>query len=307
MKPDDQSGPEHERIEDPNASTVTVDLEDDDEDEDQEDEGDAEPPRAAKGDKDQPRDKSTGKWTQKKQERQREHKERTAWREEKAAFERRMADERAAYQRQLAELTARAAAPAQQQTPSDPYEAKLNEIEAAMEAELKLIEADESRGLKRYNQLRRDEQRTLIEQATAKQQQAQRVAQAAAPQRNTQYDARKPFIESEFPWTMDPRMADLNKKAWTYRSYLIEVEGRPDTIDTDREALSHIQAQYGGNYGLRAPARPSRETRERYVRPASGGPPEREGSRPSRMEIPSHLVEGSGLDAAALARALKDL
>jgi hypothetical protein len=289
-----------ERIEKPDTGSVTIEAPE----EDDRDDGDEQPPAAAKGaDGQQPRDK-TGKWAERKAARATDHREKKAWQVEKEALERRITEERATYARQLAEAEARAAARSHQQAaaPSDPHDAKLADIGAAIEAELKLIQADDTRSITRYNELRRQEQEAIVDKKMAlfaKGQQAQQQQQPRNP-----YDARIPIIESEFPWLTDTRYAAMAKKAASYRNMLIDVEGRPDTLDTDREALAHIQAQFGSAYGLQPPVRPAPATRAAYARPGSSNAPGRDGG-PTAIEVPSELVNGTGLSQAQIFAALK--
>jgi hypothetical protein len=306
----EESTDDIERIEPDNGEPTEVKLDlsepDDDETDDEQDEA----PKAAKDG--QPREKGTGRWTEKKRERSRDHKAAKAWETEKAAYDRRIQETQAATQRQIAEMQATftrqiaeaAAARGTQAGPQDPHEAKLAEISTALEAELKLIETDERRGYTRYNELRRQEQQVIIDKALA----ARDAQQRRQPQqRQDPYAGREVFIDQEYPWTRDPVIGKaLNPRAVAYKSYLMS-QGRPDTLDTDREALAHIQAQFGAEFGLRSPARPAQGQRDYYMsRPGPGSaPPERNG-RPRSISLPRAVVDGTGLPPGALEAALRE-
>lgn len=310
----EESTDDIERIEPPGGegATVKIDLQEPDDDADDEG-GENEPPRAARGDEKPPkgsegmvRDKVTGQWTKKKQERGRLHKENLSLKGEKEALERRIAESEAAYQRRFAEMEARMARsqqPAQTQQTADPHAAKLADLNKQIEAELRLIETDEKRGYERYNELQEMRTAAVVARELAQFQAKQPAQQPQTPR--GPYDARAPFIQAEFPWTEDPRCKPLNEKAWKYREYLIHVEGRPDTIDTDREALAHIQAQFGAGFGLQPPARPTQQQRNGYIRPpATGGGGTRQA--PRAIELPRVLTEGTGLSPESLRAALRE-
>lgn len=55
-----------------------------------------------------------------------------------------------------------------------------------------------------------------------------------------QINARWVAVSSEFPWIKN---AEHAKAVGAYRNYLINGLGRPDDLDTDREAAAHIAAQ----------------------------------------------------------------
>jgi hypothetical protein len=289
-----------ERLEPETAEpSVKIDLSEPEQDDD----GDEPPARAAKGDAPQKmeRDKVTGKWTQKRQEKEVKFRANKAFEAERQAFDRRITEMQQAGGRRIAELEARIARGVPAGAPAaDPAEAELNSIGQQLAAELKLIEADEKHGYDRYNKLRQEEYRIVARQEHAK---LMRATQAAQPAPNV-YTARGPIIESEFPWTTIPACKPLNAKAWAYRTYLIEVEGRPDTIDTDRESLAHIQAQFGAQYGLQTPARPTQQQRSAYARPAPGA--QGRDTSPTTIELPAYAVEGSGLSPAQLSAALRN-
>lgn len=308
--PKENAEPEDvERIQMPNEETVKVDLEDDDDETGEEERaaaGDDDKDPAARGAKDkdgQPRDPK-GRWSEKKAQRAAEHRARENWRSEKEGLLRNMSDMETRFTRQIEEM--RAAGQRQvQQGQVDPHTAKLADIHAQLDAELKLIETDPNRGYKRYNDLQEAKTQAIIDRSLAKDREERQAQQRAQPQ--DPYAARQPFIESEFPWIRQAQYKALATKARAYTNYLIEVEGRPDTIDTDRESLAHIEATYGPQFGLaRAPARPSAATRERYAQtPAHRtGPDSR--PRPRSIELPAELVGSTGLSAQALRDALRE-
>src|SRR5678815_1696010 len=163
FKQEEESRGETETIESPNEEKVKIDLEPEDKDD-----GDDEPPRAAKGDGEQVRDPKTGQWSQKKRERAQDNRAKKAWEVERESMERRLSEERASYERRIKEVEDRIARSSQPQgQQADPFDAKLADIEAQLEAELKLIESDDKRGYKRYNELRRQEQEALVDKKLA--------------------------------------------------------------------------------------------------------------------------------------------
>jgi hypothetical protein len=252
------------------------------------------------------RDPATGKWKARKQERGRQNRERQegGLRAELDARFRRIEDSHREEVAQLRRDLAQARQPAGAQPPADPYAGPIGDLNKQINAELKLIEGDPKYGYDRYNELVEKKNELIAERV------AMRVAQKNAQQqpqgRPNPYDNRIPFIEAEFPWTRDARYADLARKAGAHRAYLIQFEGRPDTIETDREALMATVARFGAEYGLRAPAAPSQRTRAIYQGPAAGSGPVR-GERPAEteVEVPRALAAASGLSASALRAALR--
>lgn len=294
--------------EDPN---VTIDLE-----EPEEGDGDPGDEQAAGADRDEPkgervRDPKTGRWGDKKRARGEDRKGAQNWRTEKTQFEtmvKTLREENArntqAMQMRMDALM-RQPAPAAQQQSANPFTTQMTDLEAQLDSELKLIEADPKRDYKRYNELRRQEQRLVIREENWRAQQGQKPQ----PQQQTRnpYDARTPMIESEFPWTMDPNNAELNKKAWAYRTYLISAEGRLDTIDTDREALMWAAQKFGAQYGIRqAPAAPAQRTRDMYGGPGQRGAPRRGDGRATEIQLPRAMLNGSGLSASQIAQAVRE-
>ena len=294
--------------EDPN---ITVDLDAEPEDGDD---------RATEGDRsdDEPRgervrDPKTGKWAQKKRERGVDRREAQNWRQEKATYEQRLKTATDESQRQIREMQMRMDNLMRQPAPgaqsggqaANPFAAQMTSLEAQLDTELKLIEADPKRDYKRYNELRREEQRLVIREENWRAQQGQQQRQQAPAAANP-YAARQVFIESEYPWTMDPSNADLCKKAAAYKQYLVNAEGRLDTIDTDREALNWAATKHGAAYGITAaPAAPSQRTQQFYAGPGQRTAPRRQGS-PREITVPKALLNGSGLSAASIADALRD-
>lgn len=297
--------------EDPN---VTIDLDaEDDEGGERVTEGDrsddAEP---GKGER--VRDPKTGRWGDKKRQRGQDRRDQQSWRTEKTQLEARIAQQRQEHQQAVQQLQMRidamARVPAgggQQQQTANPFTARFTDLESQLESELRLIEADPKRDYKRYNDLRRQETRLVAQEESWR---TQQQANAQRPQQQTQqnpYAARQPFIESEFPWTMDPANGELCKRAAAIKQYLVNVEGRLDTIDTDREALSTAANRFGAQFGVRgAPADPSQRTRDSYASPGQRTAPRRGEQRRGQIDVPRALLNGSGLSAAAIADALRE-
>lgn len=259
---------------------------------------------AKESDDGQPR-KKDGTWAEKKAARGKSRKEESAWQKEKADYERRFTQMREEQERTARLLREeldgirRQSSNGQQQ---DPIAAQLSDIERQLEQELALIEKDENRGYKQYNLLRRQEQKLITMQAIA-----ERDIQAARnqPQRS-QYDGRVPIIEAEYPWLQDQRYAPLAKRAMAYRQYLIQVQNKPDTLETDREALSYAQATFGPEYGLNPPpARPTQRTRDLYGGPGSRGIPSRGEEEDEVIDL-GEMGRGHGLSPRALAAAVRD-
>lgn len=287
-------------VEDPN---VTVDLSAEDEDE-----GEGE--RTVEGGEpagDRQRDPVTGKWSKKKNERGRENREAKNWRAEKAELESRLQRQEAEANRRFQELQQQIQQSQRQQPtgqPQDPFAAAMADIDGQLAAELQLIEKDNSRDYKRYMALQ-EKRSELIAERTWARKDAERQRQQPAQQQDT-YAVRRQLLQGEHPWLYQPHMKDLADKAWAIRNSLITLEGRPDSIETDREALSAAVARFGGQYGLRAPAPPSTRTRNLYAAPVSGTGPNR-GAPMTEIELPKALVNGAGLSPAALRAALRDV
>jgi hypothetical protein len=288
-------------VEDPN---VKVDLSESADDDDELLEGG----KATKGDGEQPektRDPVTGKWGKAKAERGKNRREETNWRTEKTALEAQMKRQQDDSDRRFREMQQRLdqsmQRPQQTGQPADPFASKFADLDAQLAAELKLIEADPSRDYKRYRELVRQETKLAVQQQNYQ----DRMMEAQRPQPQVSpYAARVPIIESEFPWLQDPRFKDLGLKAQVIKQSLVSLEGRPDTLDTDREALATAVARFGAEYGLRQAAAPSPRTRQMYEAPVSQQGPYR-GAQPQEIDIPRQLVNGSGLDERALRSALR--
>lgn len=293
-------------------ANVTVDLTEDSGDEGEQEEAGAEG-QQARGE--QGRD-ATGKWAKKKGERGQKNRDQVDFRKENSSLKEEIARMRGEFggtlQSLRAELDRLNRQPAQQaqgqsQQSTDPHQAKLDEIATALETELELIGRDDKRGYKRYNDLRRQEQMLITEMTLA------RLESRRAPQQGQQqqqggltqaYQMRSQIIQAEHPWMGDQRYAPLIDKIRHVRNSLINVEGLPDTLDTDRQAISQVLARFGGAFGLRAPAAPAERTRRMY----EGAPPRGRGQQPdseTEVEVPRELVAGSGLSLTALRGALK--
>lgn len=304
-----EEGTDVEKIELPSDEPETkVNLDDAEEDRDDQDDGDQEPePKAAKDG--QPR-KKNGTWAEKKKERGQDRKAAKAWESERAEYDRRfkrMQEDNDRTARQLREELDRVRSQGQQGQQRDPLTARLDDIGKQIEKELSLIENDAARGYGEYNKLRREEQRLISMQVMAENAAEQRRQQQGQPR--DVYAARRPIIESEYPWVVDDQYRELAQRARAYREYLINVGDdrgrRADTIETDREALSYAQAHFGPEYGLRPPpAPPSQRTRGLYAPPASRGLPSRQS--PTREVDLGVMGVGHGLSPQALARAVKE-
>ena len=294
---------------DPN---VTIDL-------DEEEEGGDEPESRAAGggEGDEPRaersrDPKTGKWTDKKRERGKERREFDEWRKNRPNYEAQMRQIREDSARQLRDMqmrldnALRQPAPQQQQQAADPYAGQIADLKSQMDAELRLIEADPKRDYSRYMDLQDKRNEVIAMRAWARQDAQRQRQQPQQPQR-TPYAGREPIIEAEYPWTMDPTKGELTKRAAAYKQYLVSVEGRPDTLDTDREALTTIASRFGAQYGVQAPAAaPTARTRELYAVPGQRTAPRRGPGGGGEITIPRALANGTGLSPGALARALRE-
>lgn len=288
---------------------VTVDLTDEPGDEgEQEDGGEGQQARG-----EQVRDEKTGKWAKKKGERGQRNRDQVDWRKENSTLKEEIARMRGEFGGTLQSLRAelaRVQQPAQQsggQQGADPFQAKLDEIDKALETELELIGRDEQRGYKRYNELRRQEQMLITQRVLASTQQASQQQQQQAQQQgglSQAYQMRSQIMQAEHPWMADQRYAPLIDKIRHMRNHLINIEGLPDTLDTDRQAVNQVLGRFGGAFGLRAPAAPAQRTRQMYegVPPRSAG---RQAEQESEVDIPKELVAGSNLSVNALRAALK--
>jgi hypothetical protein len=254
------------------------------------------------------RDPSTGKWASKKAERKEDHGKKKAWETEREDYDRRFKRQQEDFDRLRADSDRRLQELRQDMQrgtgqSADPYAAKLSDIEKQVEAELKLVNADENHSLARYNELRRQEYALVAQQTYAKLRQQEQATMQAVPR--DQYAGRREIVNAEYPWLTDERYRPLADKAWVIRQGLINLDGRPDTIDTDREALATAVGRFGGEFGLRAPAPPSDRTRGLY-----GGPPFRTGPdrspAPREIEVPRQLLNGTRLNEAVLRAALRD-
>jgi hypothetical protein len=284
---------------------VKIDLQEPDVEPDDDDKG-----QTAAGER--VRDPETGKWAAKKTERKNDHREKKAWEREREDYDRRiqrMQEDQDRRQqesdRRFAELRQEVERTRQGGGGGDPYIAKLQDINKQIAAELKVIEADESRGYDRYQELQ-EHKAAIVAERTYARLRAEDQRNQPAPQQQNPYAYRVPIIESEYPWINDPRFRDIAEKAKIIKHSLVGLEGRPDTIDTDREALSTAVARYGAEYGLRAPAPPSQRTRSLYASPGSNTGPSR-GREAQEIEVPRQLLNGTRLNESALRGALRDV
>src|SRR3990172_4102620 len=250
---DDKPTPENTSEAD--ETKVRLDVADDDDGDDDDKTPDDKP--QADG---QPR-KKDGTWAARKAERATDRRAAKAWETEKQDYDRRLRQVQENSDRtvrQLREDMERLSKQTQGQgAPQDRFTAEIVDIRKQLAAELKLIETDDARGYDRYNELQERKNELIADRRIA----ADREAQKQNQPHRSQYDNRAPFIESEYPWVTEQRYAPMAVKAAAYKNYLVNVEGRPDTLDTDREALAHIQAKFGAEFGMRVPAPPSPRTR----------------------------------------------
>lgn len=297
-----EESPEVEKIELPSDEPNTkVSLEEPEDD--GEDEGEQEERQPKVGD--QPR-KKNGTWAERKKERGQDRKAAKAWEAERADYDRRfqrIQEDTDRTVRQMREEIDRLKASSGNNRQADPLDARLDDIDRQLKQELKLIENDPNRGYDDYNRLRREEQKLISLQALREARAEEQRMQQSRPR--DPYAARGPILESEFPWILDSNYRELAQRARTYKNYLVDVERKPDTIETDREALSHVQAHFGGEYGMRPPpAPPSPRTRSLYAPPPSRGVPrQQEEEREVDLGV---MGQGHGLDPKILGRVVRE-
>lgn len=291
-----------ERIDPPNDeedTKVRLDVEEDEhEDTDDEEKTPNERPDADG----KPRNKN-GTWAGKKAERGKERKAARAWETEKADLQRQMRLQKEDHERSIAHLREdlERSTRRDDRAGPDPFTTKLKDIDEQLDQELKLIESDQNRGYGRYRQLNDQRVELLAQRAIMSDRMESQRRQQNQPQ--DPYASRRPFIESEYPWVMDNQYRELAQAARAYKQYLVAVEGKPDTLDTDREALSYIQSTKGQQYGMRPPpAAPSQRTRSLYGSPGSRSTPDR---RPPPREVDLGVMgHGHGLSPDRLRRAV---
>lgn len=265
------------------------------------DEGDEDKVPGADKKAGEPGRKKDGTWAAKKAERGKDRREAKAWERERAEYDRRFAREREDTDRRINEMRQQVESLRQtsgQGRQNDAYSSKMGEINTQIAAELKLLESDDKHDYTRYHQLQ--EQKIAL---IAQQQAAILFNNQRQQQPQDRYAGRRPIIASEFPWTDDPRYNDLSRKAFAYREYLINVEGKPDTLETDREALQTALAKFGGEFGLRQPAAPSQRTRSLWTAPGSRGAPERR-QMPQEVDL-GEVGRGTGLDQKTLSAVVR--
>jgi hypothetical protein len=278
---------------------VRLDAADDDDDEGPE-------PEEKLDENNQPR-KKDGTWASKKAARAKERREgRASWEAERADNERRFRQQQEEHDRTVRSLrddVDRLTRRIEQGNtpPQDEFTSKIAEVRKNIASELKRIETDDNTSYDRYNELR-EQEAELIAQRTWARKEAERQQNQPRP---SPYDARRPFIESEYPWVTDVRYRDLAIKAQSYKQYLVNFEGRPDTLDTDREALATVQSRFGADYGMAPPpAPPSRRQREMYAGPGTRHAPRQERSLPREVNL-GEMGRGTGLSEKTLAAILR--
>lgn len=268
------------------------------------------PPQAqAKG------QRPTGKWAERKRERGKLIAELRgrAERAEKAAEEaQRRAEERF---REIEQRMQQGQQSQRQEPAADPIAAELKEVNAAIQAELRLLAAhDPAKGepsYERYNQLN-ERKADLIGTAAARREIA-RMQQSGQPRTSGMTPeevarvARYQTVAQDFPWLDDPQHIKAARAAGAYRQFLI-MAGRPDSIETDREACAHVAAQPQWNLGgARRPA-PTLVDRERAGGlPPSTRLPSRQTARPAvdLDRLDRRMFRGTGLPKERL-RAIVD-
>lgn len=208
----------------------------------------------------------------------------------------------------LFEQRAQAPAQQQQQQVPDQYASALADVEQGMAQELELMRAhDGSKGpynMSRYNTLKRREQELIAarvaEQIIARQGGQRQQAGVPHPMQ-ARYDA----LVADYPWMQQDAAA--RSRVGAYRRYLIDVEGRPDTLATDREAAAAIAAKF--RLGSPAAARPTAADRERAAGMAGGSrfPVQAPAKRkPSLRGFDTRMLQGTGLPKNHLAKILSD-
>lgn len=192
-----------------------------------------------------------------------------------------------------------------QQVPqADPFAQQLADIDAAREAELKLLSAhDRTKGafdFTRYRKLENDrtallarrEAMGVLQQMGLTQQAIQQMRQGrqGGSDIDVIYKARFDRLQEEFPFLQDGNIAG---QVGAYRRYLRQ-SGRPDTFEVDREAVLHVAAQRG----IQIKPVPRGDARM-YQSP---GPGERGGGRqPREMRLPAAVVNALDPDEQRLA------
>ncbi len=167
---------------------------------------------------------------------------------------------RSEFQRMIA-----AVQPQQQpRQPQDQAPDELSVIAEAIDAEIAAFKAhDRTKGeynLSRYNKLRARMEQINGERGafaalrriglTPEMLQQMRQPRQEGGLAAAQINARWVAMTSEFPWIKN---AEHARAVGAYRNYLINGLGRPDDLDTDREAAAHIAAQK--RLGARVPPR----------------------------------------------------
>lgn len=221
-----------------------------------------------------------------------------------------------AFQREIAQIRAESAtraAPTQQQQAS-PQQTRMATLARARESELSAFRAATAAGkpydLARYNELEGELVDARAEAAIEKFFQARGIDPNKRPEPRQNIDPnaiaqqvantqRRNTVASEFPWVADP-----SPQAQQYRGalvdtimYLRSVEGRPDGVDTDREAAAIVAAKYNLGGG-----RPARAQASRYASPGTNNMGGARG--PSSVDIPAEMLEGTGLTPEQLRRAI---
>ncbi len=186
--------------------------------------------------------------------------------------------------------------PQQPRQQQDQAPDEMSVIAAAIDSEIAAFKAhDRTKGefnLTRYNQLRaRMEQINGERGAIAALRRIgitpEMVQQMRQPRQEgglaaAQINARWVAVSSEFPWIKNQENA---RAVGAYRNYLISGLGRPDDLDTDREAAAHIAAQkrLGGRV-------PPRGNEQRYA--GMRGDDGRGETGPREVRLPKGALHG---------------
>jgi len=210
----------------------------------------------------------------------------------------RVAEQMAQFQSQFQQMLQQAQRPSEQPRQAEPDQT-MEMLEAALNSEVAALQAHDHRkgppDFTRYNQLKRrmealGQERTVLGMfqrlgITPEVLQRLRQPQAAGPH---PMEARYYAVRNEFPWISDATHA---RSVGAYRQYLINGLGRPDTIDTDREACAHVAAQKG--LGRQVP----RGNPQRYAGMRGGD--EGGGRGPREVRLPAGALHGLSKDELA--------
>lgn len=279
------------------TGTVKISTEPDEGEDDFENEGGApveRPAQAARGPKAGSRAERRNLFQENKSLREQVGKIPTQLQEMRSGFERQLAELRGA-------LTARPAQTQEQARAADPLANAITETEQAIAAEMdRLRHHDHSKGgfdFTRTNQLQK-RMRQLEFQDWQRQNQGQQQQNQVPPEAiaaRVEMTQRYNTLVQEFPWVGQNEQA--RQACGAMLKYLIS-QGRPNTIATDREAATRVEADFG--LGNRTPRRASPRTEQQY-----GGLRDFDrsnGAPPREVELPAEQLEGTGLSDEQIRR-----